>query len=411
MGLYRRGIPMLRALSTAPTVLPPQPRLTLPLLWGETPLVRRGEPVAVGQKVADGAGDTVPVHAPVSGTVADIGLQSTTDGKEVLSIVLDNDGENRPSPSLRSRAVLDDLQNEELLALLYESGVRLPDGTPLAGAVADAGPGVETLIVSAMDVEPGLCAEDAVLCFDGECAGSGIRVLERLLHPRQVLLAAGKRQKQAAAAAGRWLGGRLQLAVVPDRYPDAHPRLLAERLGGVRPGQTVRESGVLVVPVSAAAAAGRALYDGIPAVRQTVCVAWNGGHCLIAAPVGAPVGALLRAAGRPEGTLLLGGPMAGTVLENPHGPLTAGMTGLTVLPQQDASPHATACIRCGRCAEVCPMDLRPWQALGPNSPPAASCIGCGVCQYVCPAAISLVPRMRRGGRAVPPEPQTESARS
>lgn len=403
MGLYRRGIPMLRALSTAPTVLPPQPRLTLPLLWGETPLVRRGEPVAVGQKIADGAGDTVPLHAPVSGTVADIGPQPTADGGDCLSIVLDNDGENRRAPSLRSRAVLDDLSDEELLALLYESGVRLPDGTPLAGVVADAGPGVETLIVSAMDVEPSLSAEDAVLCFDGESAGSGIRVLERLLHPRQVLLAAGKRQKQAVAAAGRWLGGRLRLAVIPDRYPDAHPRLLAETLGGVRPGQTARESGVLVVPVSAAAAAGRALYDGLPAVRQTVCVAWDGGQALIAAPVGAPIAALLRAAGRPEGTLLRGGPMTGAVLENPQGPLTAGMTGLTVLPPH-AALHPTACIRCGRCASVCPMDLRPW--LPRRERAAASCIGCGVCQYVCPAALDLVPRMRGAS-----EQNAESARS
>lgn len=394
MGLYRRGIPMLRALSSAPTVLPPQPRLTLPLLWGETPLVRPGEPVAMGQKVADGAGDTVPLHAPVSGTVAAIEPQPAADGREVLSIVLDNDGENRPAPSLRPRAVLDDLTDEELLALLYESGVRLPDGTPLAAAVADAGPGVETLIVRAMDVEPSLSAEDAVLCFDGECAGSGIRVLERLLHPRQVLLAAGKRQKQAAAAAGRWLGGRLQLSLVPDRYPDAHPRLLAEALAGVRPGQTVRESGVLVVPVSAAAAAGRALYDGIPAVRQTVCIAWGDGQALIAAPIGAPISALLRAAGRPEGTLLLGGPMTGTVLSNPQGPLMAGMTGLTVLSSQTAALSPTACIRCGRCAAVCPMDLRPWLAAGGSA--AAHCIGCGLCQYVCPAWLPLRARMEDG---------------
>ena len=392
MGLYRRGIPMLRSLSTAPTVLPPQPQLTLPLLWGETPLVRPGEPVTMGQKVADGAGDTVPLYAPVSGTVADIGPRPAADGREVLSIVLRNDGENRPAPSLRPRAVLDDLSDEELLALLYESGVRLPDGTPLAGAVADVGPGVETLIVSAMDVEPTLSAEDAVLCFDGECTGSGIRVLERLLHPQQVLLAASRRQKQAAAAASRWLGGRLQLSLVPDRYPDAHPRLLAETLAEVRPGQTVRESGVLVVPVSAAAAAGRALYDGIPAVRQTVCVAWEGSQVLITSPIGAPISALLRAAGRPEGTLLLGGPMTGTVLQNPQGPLTIGMTGLTVLTSQHGPYSPTACIRCGRCAAVCPMDLRPWQAAGRTAP----CIGCGLCQYVCPAFLPLRARMEDG---------------
>ncbi len=390
MGPLEYGVPMRRRPADAPIALPPPPRLTLPLLYGEEPLVQPGQSVARGQRLADGP-DTLPVCAPVSGIVAAVS------GGRRPSIVLENDGRGRTDPAVRPRPVLDDWDGAALLSLLYEAGVRLPDGTPLAAAAADAGPGVQTLIVSAMDWEPALCAEDAVLSYDGEAAFWGIRLLERLLRPRAVRLAVGIGQTGALAAAERWVGGRLTLAVAADRYPGAHPQLLARELGGAQPGQTPREAGVLVVPVSAAAAAGRAAYEGLPAVERLVSVSWPGGRATVRTPLGAPIRALLRAAGAPAGTVLLGGPMAGTVLTDTAAPVTQAVTGLTVLDSRP-QPPATACIRCGRCAAVCPADLHPWMAQVPGASPAwRGCLACGACQYVCPAHLPLL--TARGRRA------------
>jgi electron transport complex protein RnfC len=58
-----------------------------------------------------------------------------------------------------------------------------------------------------------------------------------------------------------------------------------------------------------------------------------------------------------------------------------------------------ACIRCGYCAEVCPVRLLPqqlyWFARGKEQEKAAQhnlfdCIECGACAYVCPSQIPLV---------------------
>ncbi len=394
MGLLERGIRLRRAPSAAVTVLPPPDRVVLPLLWGERPLVRPGQRVLRGQRIADGGG-TLPLHASVSGTVVDMGHHRTPDGLRRPALVVESDGAMEPSPAQTRRAVLDDLDDAALLSLLYEAGIRLPDGTPLADAAADAGPGLQTLILCAMDGEPDLCTEDAVLCSDGETALSGIRLLERLLRPRRVLLAVGARQKQAAAAAGRWCGGRLQLAMMPERYPYAHPQLLAEELGGQMPGQTSREAGVLVLPVTAAAAAGLAAYDGLPAVDVPVCVAWDGGRAVYRVPAGTPVRAVLRAAGQPAEHVLLGGPMTGRELVNPDGPILQGFPGLTVR-RPDRPLPATACIRCGRCAAVCPVDLLPWMSqLRRAQPVWHGCLDCGACQYVCPANLPLLDAMGR----------------
>ncbi len=59
------------------------------------------------------------------------------------------------------------------------------------------------------------------------------------------------------------------------------------------------------------------------------------------------------------------------------------------------------CIRCGDCAQACPVDLQPQQlhrAASAGDEPALArlrlgdCIECGCCDYVCPSRIPLTAR-------------------
>lgn len=388
-----KGIRLPRSQSSPPSDLPLQRRLAIPMEWGETSLVQVGEQVRLGQRIADGAGEMVPLHASASGTVTAVAPKTCADGKRHPTIVIENDGLELPDMSIRRRALLDDLSDELLLALLFEAGIRLPDGTPLASAVGDAGPGLKMLIINAMDLEPGCCTEDAALCGDGEAALSGIRILERLTKPEIIVVAVGAHQKNALRAAGRWTGKRLRLAVLPDVYPAAHPRRLAELLGDLRPGASPRESGILVLPITAAADCGHAAYEGSPVIHQNVCVNWGAGQAIFRAPLGTPVSAVLEAAGQSGDTVLLGGPMTGMVLDNLTVPITKGMACLTLLPAAAEQPQ-TACIRCGRCASVCPANLKPYLSLlRPGRLSWRRCLRCGACQYCCPAGLPLLQAM------------------
>jgi electron transport complex protein RnfC len=71
---------------------------------------------------------------------------------------------------------------------------------------------------------------------------------------------------------------------------------------------------------------------------------------------------------------------------------------LTAAEAPDPGP-ALACIRCGRCAEVCPVSLLPqqlyWYARAKDLDRAQDyslfdCIECGCCAQVCPSHIPLV---------------------
>lgn len=61
------------------------------------------------------------------------------------------------------------------------------------------------------------------------------------------------------------------------------------------------------------------------------------------------------------GKIIFGGAMMGTAAVNLDAPVTKLTSGILLLNDRDAvKPAETACIRCGKCVDVCPMGLRPF---------------------------------------------------
>jgi electron transport complex protein RnfC len=96
--------------------------------------------------------------------------------------------------------------------------------------------------------------------------------------------------------------------------------------------------------------------------------------------------------------------MMGFTLGNLDTPVTKGTSGLTVLTGADVA-HATetTCVRCGRCVDVCPLNLVPTKlALASRHEDwdlakryhLMACMECGCCAYSCPASLPLVQLMR-----------------
>jgi len=117
---------------------------------------------------------------------------------------------------------------------------------------------------------------------------------------------------------------------------------------------------------------------------------------------------LLEAAGGLKGGVtlkkaLVGGPMMGIALGSLDVPIQKQNNGLTLMAEDAnelAEAQQTACLRCGRCATVCPVGLLPQ----PMSEAAISknydryenklygleCIQCGSCTFICPAKRPLM---------------------
>ncbi|KKL16433.1 hypothetical protein LCGC14_2495630, partial [marine sediment metagenome] len=106
-------------------------------------------------------------------------------------------------------------------------------------------------------------------------------------------------------------------------------------------------------------------------------------------------------------------PGLGNKIENPEwrGQFV-GKDAAVLTAEQIALADETACIRCGRCVDVCPLGLvatklalasrsRDWEVAKRYY--LAACCECGCCAYVCPARIPLVQLMRMGKAIMPRE--------
>ena len=129
--------------------------------------------------------------------------------------------------------------------------------------------------------------------------------------------------------------------------------------------------------------------------------------------VGTPLRFILDAVGGvPESAakIISVGPMMGRAVANLDAATVKGTGALLLLTEAETRRKpASACIRCGKCADACPMGLEPFlliklarvndlEQLEANA--VQDCIECGCCLYSCPANIPLLDNIRMGKGAV-----------
>ena len=104
--------------------------------------------------------------------------------------------------------------------------------------------------------------------------------------------------------------------------------------------------------------------------------------------------------------VIFGGPMMGIALDSLDYPIIKTTSGVLFLTGEDLDLREESnCIKCGRCVDICPMNLLPlefvrlvkkglWSELKEFY--ISDCIECGSCAFVCPAKIPLVNYIKAG---------------
>ncbi len=116
--------------------------------------------------------------------------------------------------------------------------------------------------------------------------------------------------------------------------------------------------------------------------------------------------------------MVVGGPMMGFAVYSLEAPVVKATSGVIVLTEAELkAPPETACLNCGKCAEVCPVNLLPFRLLKLAKADRAEdmrdlgievCMECGSCAFTCPAHKPLVQYLRLGKKRVRNLPRKES---
>lgn len=377
------------------------------------PLVQVGDRVLRYQKIGDGQGLCVPVHASVSGRVTAIEPRPHVSGRMVNAVVIENDFLDEavaPAPA-------DESNPDAVLQAVREAGIVGMGGAAFPGNVkaVSAMGHVDTLIANACECEPYITADDTLLRTSPEQVLAGMEILRGILHPERTVLAVEDNKAEAIRVVKALLEQHrdIELVVLPTRYPQGAEKQLIQAVTGrqVEPGKLPVSVGCAVFNVSTFAAIFCAVRQGIPLTERIVTVSGEA----VAQPqnflvrIGTPFRELIQVAGGlHEGTerVISGGPMMGIAQSDLEVPVVKATNSiLCLLRDKNGAAENPVCLRCGKCVGVCPMRLQPlylyrYEMAGDLKQlerlHLMDCIECGSCAFTCPGKLPLVERFRQG---------------
>ncbi len=386
------------------------------------PTVEVKQEVTAGEVVGNSdAFVSAPVHSSVNGVVKEISPQPHPSGRKVLSVVITVGEEQPPEKDWRKLPGSLDLNKynpETITKSIREAGVVGMGGAAFPTAVKlilNPKRPIHSVLVNGCECEPYLTSDHRLMAEAPETIVAGVQLAIKTCGAKRGIIAIEDNKPDAIDQLSRLIEktDNLQLAVCRTKYPQGGERQLINAvLGKVVPtGGLPCDVRVVVINVATAAAITWACMESRPVTERIVTVTGKGvkepGNLMV--PVGMLLSELIEQCGGLTDTaekVLLGGPMMGPATSNLNVPILKGTSGITVMTRDEVSrDEETACIRCSRCVDYCPLGLVPTQiahAVKARNLDTAlkydllACIECGSCAYVCPARIPLLQYLRAG---------------
>lgn len=373
------------------------------------PVVKRRDEVKKGQMIGEPGGFvSAPVHSPVSGRVKRIEPAPHPLGKSVLSVIIENDGEESWVDGANQRRDWSTLSADELKAEIQKAGIVGLGGATFPTHVKLSPPPdkpIDTVILNGAECEPYLCADHRLMLEKPAEIVEGLRVILKILRVSRAIIAIEANKLDAYEAIRAHTNGEIELELLEVKYPQGAEKQLIKAVLGREvppPPGLPMDVGVVVQNVATSYAVFEAIVLNKPLIERVISVSGEGvkDPCNLLTRIGTPIRLLLERAGMLPGVnkVILGGPMMGLAQYCLETPTTKGVNGIVAFVGASLPEHGP-CIRCGKCVESCVMGLNPselsiilenrdLEALKQTR--VMDCIECGCCTYGCPAKRPIV---------------------
>ncbi|MBE6761211.1 MAG: 4Fe-4S dicluster domain-containing protein [Ruminococcaceae bacterium] len=333
----------------------------------------------------------IPVYSSISGKITDLFSNAVKEySQKIKYAVIESD--ERDTPSYPLWEVKGNYNEEELLEIIKKSAIV---NEPFSGFLNDfINPSTkyQKIIIDCVDDQPYDLSKTATLLNYQNEVFEGAKILARTFKIPKIELLIMKNFRTEEFIKSKI--DDIDIVLVKGKYP-AEPEIV----------QYAHKNTALRVGVQCCKALYRAAFFGEPQISHIVTV-WGDGalkpaNCEVLN--GTPTKHLLEKCSA-NGILervVAGGVMKGYVVST-ESSLLRWDGALTVMPlkKHNKTYH---CVNCGRCAEVCPMELAPYFILRNSNKTsekiaknlcAGMCVYCGACSYICPSRQPLGQKIR-----------------
>ncbi len=367
-------------------------------------IVQVGDYVKKGQKIGEANGFvSVSVHASVSGEVIEITNILGLSGKPIRAIVIKNDF--KEEEAYGEKYDYKSLDKDKIVDIIKDAGIVGMGGATFPTHVKISPPPdkkIDTLIINGAECEPFLTADHRLMLEKPEKIVLGIQAIMKVLRVSQAFIGIENNKPDAIEVMRKAIPDKsILVAEIMTKYPQGSEKQLIDALTGrvVPSGALPMDVGVVVSNVASAAAIADALLLGKPLIERIVTVS---GAVKTPANLLVRIGTSTQAVidylngfdGEPR-KLISGGPMMGLPIPSLECVVTKGSSGILVLDDKYTKKEVEGnCIKCGKCADVCPIKLSPFLISASaefedfekaDSYFAIDCMSCGSCSYTCPA--------------------------
>ena len=383
-----------------------------------TPVVAVGDTVKVGQKIGEAAGFiSAPVHSSVSGTVVAVEDRPHATRGNCLSVVIESDGLNTVHESVKPNKSLEELTGEEIVEIVKNAGIVGMGGAgfPTYVKLMPNKP-IEAVLINGCECEPLLTADHRLMLEYADDIIFGLKaVMKTVKAPRGVIVIEDNKPDAIELIQSKLENEEgIEVCVAKTKYPQGGEKMLIKRVLGrsVPSGGLPADVGAAVSNVSTVKAIADAIKTGMPLIERVTTVTGehiaNPGNFIV--KIGTSASELVAACGGikdEKAVVKAGGPMMGFVQNTLDTPIMKGSNGIIAISGDVAEPQE--CIKCGRCVDVCPMELKPlyfvkyagtqdWASCKEKN--IMDCMECRCCEYICSSKLPLVTMIKMGKNGV-----------
>lgn len=389
------------------------------------PLVKPGDSVMVGQKIAEAQGFiSACIISSVSGTVKSIEPRLTAFGTFIESIVIENDNKYKKIAGFNTERDYTKLSKSEIRAIIKEAGIvgmggaAFPTHVKLTPKNEDD---ITHVIVNAAECEPYLTSDYRMMLEEPENLITGLKVILSLFDNAKGVIAIEDNKPDCIELLNKTISpeDKTRICVMPlkAKYPQGAERNLIYAVTGRKLNSKMlpADAGVIVNNVDTVISVKNAVCNTIPLIRRIITVTGDAiaNPQNFSVPTGSSYQELIDAAGGFKSTpekIISGGPMMGTALYNTFVPVTKNSSAILALTKDEvAQKPETPCIRCGRCVAVCPSRLIPqklqefsnrFDTESFENNYGMECYECGSCTFICPAGRQLTQSFKETRKSI-----------